>query len=170
MSMFKAALLGLMIPVALTAPSLAQDADAPVGPEFLFSQLDLDGDGGITLEEIANAPEARFAALDTDGNGAVDRDELLAAAEARAAARVDRMLARADADGDGLLTQEELAEMRGGRGPTPERLFARVDADGDGIVTEAEFDAMAERMMGGEGRMRPGVERFFGHGHGPDRG
>lgn len=148
MSMFKAALLGLMIPTAFVAPALAEDGERP-GPAMIFEQIDLDGDGSVTLEELQGAREARFAQADTNADGTLDRDELLSRAEARAAAGVDRMLERLDADGDGVLSQEEMAEARTGRGrgPNPERIFSRMDADGDGVVTQAEFDAAAERMM-----------------------
>ena len=53
--------------------------------------------------------------------------------------RMERMLERADADGDGAIDAEEFAAAALER-------FERADADGDGLVTEAERDAAHEAM------------------------
>lgn len=159
MSIWKAALLGVMIPAGLVAPALAQDGAGPgaMRGERFFEMFDADGDGAVTRAEVENAAELRFAAADTDGDGLLTRDELLAAAAARAAARaetgVDRMLEAADADGDGALSATEFADAREAMGPRggrdggpmggmrggmrggpggmggPEMLFQRLDAD-----------------------------------------
>ncbi|MEM8850300.1 MAG: calcium-binding protein [Pseudomonadota bacterium] len=59
----------------------------------------------------------RFAAADVNGDGALTRDEIEAGVDARASERLDRIMAR-DADGDGRLTPDELVgddPRRGGR-------------------------------------------------------
>jgi len=68
-----------------------------------FDRLDLDADERLTPEELAAG----------DGRGGT------------------RMLRRADQDGDGTLTRDEVREAAG-------TLFAMMDVDGDGVVTEAE--------------------------------
>ncbi|MEX3014617.1 EF-hand domain-containing protein [Gymnodinialimonas hymeniacidonis] len=158
MSMMKAGLLALMIPTALAAPAFAQEAGGEP-PRMIFQELDADGNGAVTLEELQAAGEARFARADTDGDGALSREELIARGEARIEARVDRMLERLDANGDGQLTEAEMEEAREGRGhrhgrggPSPERMFERLDADGDGSVTEAEFDEGVARFLERMGR------------------
>jgi Ca2+-binding EF-hand superfamily protein len=83
---------------------------------------------------------------------------------------VDRLLERADSDGDGALSAAELEEMADGRRQARmERMFERVDADGDGSLTEAELDAamarMSERRGGGHGGAHGG-----GHGEGRGHG
>jgi len=162
MSTLKLATLGVLIPLALATPLMAQERGGPDRPPMVFETFDLNGDGAITLEEVQGAGAARFAAADTDGDGALSRDEMIAAGQGRVEARVDRMMARVDADRDGLLSQEELAEARDGRrGPNPERLFSRMDANDDGTVTEEEFQAAAERFM---------ERRGHGHGQVRDRG
>ena len=71
-----------------------------------------DGKRGSKHEPIA------FAEVDANGDGAVDAAELLAWIEAQREARVQRMIERADADGDGVLSEAELQEVfdRRGRG------------------------------------------------------
>jgi Ca2+-binding EF-hand superfamily protein len=151
MSMWKAALLGVMIPTALVLPAVAQDGP-PRGPQMVFETFDLDGDGAVTLEEMEGARAVRFAEADANGDGMLDRDELLAAASGRMERGIDRMIERADADGDGAVSLEEMAEARSGRrGPGPEAMFERLDTDGDGSVTRAEFDDAVETFRGRHG-------------------
>lgn len=127
----------------------AAGAQAQERPDF--ATLDINGDGQITMEELAAQGEARFTAADTDGDGALSEAELLARtserAENRAAQMVERMLERLDANEDGLIQQSELPEHDEDRA---ERRFERVDADEDGAISEEEFEAAAER--GGKGR------------------
>lgn len=56
-------------------------------------------------------------------------------------ARAERLVEWLDADGDGLLSVEEMTTR-----PGPERLFDRADADGDGSISKEEFDAAVERF------------------------
>ena len=155
MSLIKVTALALMIQAAFAAPAFAQDAGSDGRPQMVFTELDANADGSVTLEELEGAGEARFAAADTDGDGALSRDELIARSQARTETRVDRMLERADADGDGQLTLAEAEEARegrgrsdrGGRGRSPERMFERLDAYSDGAVTQAEFDEGVAQMM-----------------------
>lgn len=57
-----------------------------------------------------------------------------------------KMFAEIDSDGDGFITTEEneafKEKMRKQRG-----LFARADSDGDGRVSAAEFSAQADKMV-----------------------
>lgn len=176
MSMIKASVLALAIPLAFAAPVFAQqgagngpgNADG-FGPQMLFSELDRDGDGAVTLEEMQGAHERRFAQADADGDGRLSRDEMIAQAMTRAEAGIDRLLERADADGDGALSEAELDDMRAARRVAGmQRMFERADADGDGRVTEAEFEAAMERM--GARRGDRDARRGHGHGHGFWRG
>lgn len=101
-------------------------------------RMDVDNDGQITLDAALASPMAR---ADADGDGFVTRDEFIAATVERATtraramfdridagnegrlaldrlpqhaqheARMRRAFARADTDGDGVLSAAEIAEM-----------------------------------------------------------
>lgn len=84
--------------------------------ERMFARLDADGDGKLSKTELAaplqRAPQGAdvaFAALDADKDGFVSHAE----AEAMAAAA----FTRADTDGDGALSGEEIDHVRQGLRP-----------------------------------------------------
>lgn len=110
-----------------------------------FEELDADGDGRITPEEMAAHRQARFEGADSDGDGALSRDELISRMIARQAERMaayaDHMIERHDADGNGLLSPDEMKAGGGGK------MFRRADADGDGAISRAEFDEMRAQMQ-----------------------
>ena len=109
-----------------------------------FEQLDVDGSGEITPEDLEMLPDARFAEIDADGSGDIDEAEFVAAAQARAGAAAARMFARLDADGDGVLSQDALA-ARGHHGGRL-RGIMRLDSDDSGGVSAEEFEAGMERF------------------------
>ena len=128
------------------------------GPGMIFEPFDINEDGEITRDEIAEAAAVRFTEADANGDGMLSLEEMQAAAEERRAKRVqrgaERMLERADANGDGMLSLEEATAAReGGRF---ERMFDRIDADGDGVITQAEADEMRGR---GHGRGQRGHDQ-----------
>lgn len=135
------------------------------GPAAMLTQMDANGDGAITMEEISLFHANQFEAADTDGNGALSKEELLAARDKarsdRAAAGMDRMISRLDENGDGEIG---IDEQKAGDRMT--RMFERLDADKDGTISAEELkEAKAKR--GGRGGKRHGK----GHGHGkPGRG
>jgi Ca2+-binding EF-hand superfamily protein len=117
--------------------------------------LDLDKDGALSAEEIANA-SAALLTLDTDGDGALSREELRPPRKGRMGERIMSH----DADGDGKVTEQELPEpMRG--------MFTYVDTNGDGLIDQAEAEAFAEAMPA---RAKKGRDGRGGRGQGPCRG
>jgi len=168
MSMKTALMLGALIPLglAVSLPVAAMGPGAGPGHERpAFSELDANGDGELTLEEMMTLRDARFAEADSDGDGSLSRDEMIGAAMGRVETRIDRMMTRFDQDENGLLSANELDDMRP-RGPMMERAFARMDSDGDGAISEAEFDEMAGRMMQRRGQHGEGRGHGGGQGHG----
>lgn len=99
-----------------------------------FEELDADGDGKITPEEMAGHMQARFDGADSDGDGALSRDELIA----RMANYADHMIERHDANADGKLSIDEMRADRQGK------MFKRLDTDGDGAISAEEFAKMRE--------------------------
>jgi Ca2+-binding EF-hand superfamily protein len=82
-----------------------------------LQQLDTDKNGDVTLAEFLKPREARFAELDTNKDGIVDAAELAAQFKAKAGDRIDGMLKRLDANGDGRISREEFALASvGGKG------------------------------------------------------
>ena len=111
------------------------------GDRATFEQFDADGDGRVTREEMQGMAARRLVKADADGDGAVSRAELLAHATEQAVVRVDRVLARLDANRDGLIGADEMSgETRAAR------RFDRLDTDKDGAISRAEFDAARARQ------------------------
>jgi Ca2+-binding EF-hand superfamily protein len=116
----------------------AQTPAADAAASAMFSRLDADQDGAVTMAEMNEAKAAQFARADRDGNGLVDAAEMaairdrLAKLRSMANSAADLGLARMDSDGDGAVS---LAEYTA-RAP----FFVLMDGDGDGVVTRAEFD------------------------------
>ena len=103
------------------------------GPQHSFEELDANGDGAVTRDEIAMHRADRFATADTDGNGSLSEAELKARADARSAKRIARMIKHLDADGSGEISADE---MQASKKHDP---FKRMDADGDGSISAEEF-------------------------------
>ena len=114
---------------------------------FDFEQIDANGDGKITPEEMSTAGNARFAAGDTDGDGLMSQEEMVAAmiehAKIRGSERVARMFERRDANGDGFLSMDEMRPSEDRHA----RMFDRLDADGDGAISKDEVAGMKDKRM-----------------------
>ena len=140
------------VSAAAVAPALAfggKHGQRGPGPLINFEEIDANSDGKITPEELAEHRAARFAEKDTNGDGLLSPEEMAAAAIKRvtenAPKRFERMLDRADADGDGMIS---LAELPGEERSA--RMFDRLDSDGDGAISVEEMEKMKKRF--GQGR------------------
>jgi len=136
--------------VLVVASLVATGAGAALALEtangrMTFEQLDVDGNGEITREDLEMLPDARFAEMDADGSGDISEAEFVAAAQARAGEAAARMFARLDADGDGVLSQDALA-ARGHDGGRLRRIM-RLDSDDSGGISAEEFEAGMERLV-----------------------
>ncbi len=91
-------------------------ADDGPGAAFDFAKVDANGDGKITREELAAGRQAGVAGIDADGDQLISAEELaakmMAEAKARIEARAKDRVAAQDANGDGKLSVEELIAPR----------------------------------------------------------
>ncbi len=111
------------------------------GPRATFEELDIDGDGQVTLTEITEHRMKNYTSADTDGDGQLSVEEMQAAAQAKAADRVKGMFEKYDANADGFLSEDELPKPR-----RASKMFERIDADGNGSISEQEYADAKDRM------------------------
>lgn len=130
----------------------------------LLKRLDANQDGQLARDEVPAKLWTRLARADADGSGSVSKDELKAFRKAQRAAsgryadggkrgkggkgkqgrkgRRGRRFERADKNGDGALTADEVR-------PEVWERISKADADGDGAVTRDELKAFHKAKRGG---------------------
>ncbi|MBA4001199.1 EF-hand domain-containing protein [Brevundimonas sp.] len=129
--------------------------------------------GGVAALALSGAAIAQTN--DGPRGGRMDPDARVSQAEF-VEQRVARLTAM-DANGDGVISREEMQAQRQARmGERRDSMFERMDANGDGSITRAEYDAAHEqrsqqraerRVEGGEaGQRRGGRGHRGGHGMG----
>lgn len=151
----KLALAAVGFTLALT-PMMAEAKGGP-GPRASFEELDANGDGNLTQEEMLAHRKAQLAAADSNGDGAISRAELEAYISANAGdrmtRRIDGMMEQLDKDANGSISATELEAAESERaGKRAGRGFSRADTDGDGSISKAEFDAMGKKGGKRQGR------------------
>ena len=121
-----------------------------------FEELDTNGDGLVTADELEALSAARFTEMDTNGDGVISAEEMLASMQEKAQKRmskgVERMIEKLDEDGDGALSADEMPQ----RDNT--RMIGHLDEDDDGAVSAEEYEAGKEKReeMRGKDRKRGG--------------
>lgn len=116
--------------------------------ERFMALLDTDGDGRVTITEIAAEQGRLLTAVDVDGDGKLSVGEFRRRGRLLQSIGATTLFDMLDTDGDAQLTAAELS--------TPsQRWVARYDVDGDAALNADEVRATRQ------GR--------FGHGR-PDRG
>ncbi len=135
---------------------------------------DADGDGVVTLEEMQAMSGKMFEHMDANHDGVLDQSDREAHMADRMEHRADRhaeFFAKADTNGDGELSPDEMKaahearqarmeERREGRG---EAMFAKLDTDKSGGLSA---DELAAGHKARKAHMADGGEMRDGHGHG----
>eukprot|EP00968_Pinguiococcus_pyrenoidosus_P007136 scaffold472_cov264-Pinguiococcus_pyrenoidosus.AAC.2 len=129
----------------------------------LFNELDEDGNGVITLDELQKGLQGDFdfveqrvidlmAGIDLDGNNCLDYNEFLAATMERNLIMRDENIRAAfrafDKEGRGHLTIQDLVEIFGSEQHAVE-VLGEIDDNGDGVISFDEFKTMMVHNEGG---------------------
>ncbi len=106
-----------------------------------FNELDTNGDGQITLDELREAGKepSEYQKYDRNGDGVITADEVLRYLKKPLPNGLPPWFQELDKNGDGKITFEEWSE--GGKEPDD---FRKFDRNGDGIITVDE----AARTLG----------------------
>ncbi len=145
--------------IALVGPTAAQTTSAPKG--------DTNGDGVMTRDEAMAQADARFDRMDANKDGKLTPDEMRprrpmgepgatpppppadgaappSPPPPGAGGRGERMFARLDTNGDGVIDREEFRAQAAQR-------FDRMDTNKDGKIDAAERQAARDAMGQGRG-------------------
>ena len=110
---------------------------------------DRDGDNRLTPDELPGQMRRNSDRMDRDADGYINPKEIEAMMQRgtgrNAPAGGPGGLMRRDADGDGMLSIEEVPSQI-------ERRFETLDSNGDGLLDEEELSAMRGRARGASGR------------------
>lgn len=138
------------------------------GAGFDFAVVDADKDGQITQAEMDAFQAARATEVDTDKDGFISAEEMTAQMVARMQERIEKMARHAiveqDEDGDGKVS---LAEMDAGRGFDKLMTRADANGDGALSQEEvAKMHAQMQERHGGKAGKHGGWARGHGGGTG----
>lgn len=140
--MRNAGFIALVLVTGVAVGGSAALAKPGFGPRPSFEELDADGSGEISAEEMQMARTRHFESADTDGDGMLSLEEMQAQGRKRADDRAAKMIEQFDKNGDSALSADEL--------PKPRRsgqMFERLDTDGSGGISAEEFAEARDRMM-----------------------
>ena len=126
------------------------------GPGEMFKRSDKNNDGKLSKDEVPEALWGRMGKLDKDGDNAISQEEAKAGRpegaqppggpeKGKGKGEPGEMLKRADKNGDGNISKDEVPEEAWAR-------LGKLDKDSDGVVSKAELGAAMAAMRGGKGK------------------
>jgi Ca2+-binding EF-hand superfamily protein len=108
----------------------------------MLRKADADKNKEVTREEFKaafpNAPEGRFDALDRNKDGVLDQKDMPAAKASPGAGQATELIktiTKADTNGDGKVTFEELQAVRPG---ITKEAYNKLDKNGDGVLSKED--------------------------------
>lgn len=101
------------------------------------AKMDTNGDGKVSLQEMQAKKVAKTMRFDSNGDGRLTKAEYSATMmkrfeakgmdAARAQAKIDKLFAKTDLNGDGFISPDEIKQATA-------RRFAKIDSDGSGYI------------------------------------
>ena len=134
---------GLLVAALVAAGALSMTAIAGGGHgghrggghgKMFMEKADTDGNGALSTAELNAFNLARAQEMDLNKDNSVTAEEMKAFREQQRAKRAAERMARLDANKDGKVSVQELADSRG-------QWLAKLDADNNGEVTVEEMKA-----------------------------
>ncbi len=108
----------------------------------VFQQMDADGDGKVTQEEVDAFRAAQVAAADASGDGALSIEEFDTVYRDLTRTKMVRAFQRLDVDGDGIISADEMDNRFGS-------LVERMDRNDDGALSMEDRGRGQGRKGGG---------------------
>lgn len=109
-----------------------------------FDKADANDDGLVSFEEFdAHMKGEVFSRVDADGDGRIS----LAEWQKVNAGKKDADFGKTDTNGDGFISRAE-ADAAFDREGSLKKLFDKIDTNGDGSIDRAESDAFGEKLRG----------------------
>lgn len=146
-----------------TSNTVTSNARSQQFQKQLLDKLDTNGDGSVDQDELSTALSQKsddgilvslsdnFADLDSDGSGDLSGEEMAAMApppppprdQAPDTELADALLSALDADGDGVISSDELSSglASAGSSADSDQVFSALDANEDGTVSLDELTA-----------------------------
>jgi len=161
--------IGVLYPLAAAAlAKITKDIRHVGDARFVFKQMDYDGDGLLSQEELRKSGtkftpaeiEAIFAVGDVNGDGEIDIDEFINVMCPAATTLISRMkdqfnsvedmeenFKKIDFNGDGKITQEEMIQFGNYTEQEVEAVFSLGDSNRDGEIDLSEFLAVMQTAV-----------------------
>ncbi len=125
-------IMAVVAAAGLAMPAAAQSGE---GAQALLARADANSDGAVSRAEAAASRQAMFVQLDANGDGYIEASER----SGRGGEGAERLVARADENGDGRIAHAELMGQ-------PYLFFTLFDRDNDDVLDAEELAAARTRL------------------------